>query len=129
MMTFAKEVALRKFTDEHEWLELNGDIVTVGITKYAADMLGDLVFIELPNLGVSMTKGSTAAVVESVKAASDVYAPISGEIVACNGAIVADPALVNKDPQGEGWLFKIKIQDRKEFDVLLDEQAYQALFH
>lgn len=128
MIPIAKEVTLRKFTEEHEWLELNGDIVTVGITQYAADTLGDLVFIELPNIGVTTIKGSTAAVVESVKAASDVYAPINGEIVACNDAIVTDPALVNKDPHGEGWLFKIKIQDRKEFDALLDEEAYKALF-
>lgn len=118
---------MRKFTEEHEWLELNDDIVTVGITQYAADTLGDLVFIELPNIGAAMTKGSTAAVVESVKAASDVYAPINGEVVACNDAIVTDPALVNKHPQDEGWLFKIRIKDRKEFDALLDAEAYKAL--
>ncbi len=89
-----------KFTDEHEWLQIEGDVATVGITRHAADQLGDLVFVELPDAGTALTKGATAATVESVKAASDVYTPLDGEIVAVNEAIVADPALVNSDPQG-----------------------------
>ncbi|MCX7899113.1 MAG: glycine cleavage system protein GcvH [Methylocystis sp.] len=117
---------MRKYTREHEWLELDGDVATVGITQHAAEALGDLVFVELPKVGVSLSKGAGAAIVESVKAASDVYAPLDGEIVAVNDAIVADPALVNKDPQGEGWFFKLKLKDRAAFDALFDEAAYKA---
>lgn len=116
-----------KFTDEHEWLTLDGGVATVGITGHAATQLGDLVFIELPRVGAKLSKGSAAAVVESVKAASDVFAPLDGEVLEVNGAVVQDPALVNADPQGKGWLYKIKIADLAGFDALLDETAYKKL--
>jgi glycine cleavage system H protein len=116
-----------KFTEDHEWLRIEGDIATVGITDYAQDQLGDLVFVELPAPGASPEKGSAAAVVESVKAASDVYAPVSGEITEINRAIVDEPALVNRDPMGKGWFFKIKISDPSQLERLLDEKAYQAM--
>ena len=116
-----------KFTEDHEWLRVEGDIATVGITAYAQDQLGDLVFVELPAPGARPEKGAPAAVVESVKAASEVYAPVSGEITEINQAIVDDPALVNRDPMGKGWFFKIKIFDLAQVDRLLDEKAYQAM--
>jgi len=116
-----------KFTEDHEWLRIEGDIATVGITDYAQDQLGDLVFVELPAPGATPEKGSAAAVVESVKAASDVYAPVSGEITEINQAIVDEPALVNRDPMGRGWFFKIRISDPSQLDRLLDEKAYQAM--
>lgn len=116
-----------KFTDEHEWLQIEGDVATVGITRHAADQLGDLVFVELPDAGTALTKGATVATVESVKAASDVYTPLDGEIVAVNEAIVADPALVNSDPQGNGWFFKLKLSDPSAANALLDEDAYKEL--
>ncbi|HKF08423.1 MAG TPA: glycine cleavage system protein GcvH [Xanthobacteraceae bacterium] len=116
-----------KFTEDHEWLRVEGDIATVGITAYAQDQLGDLVFVELPAPGARPEKGAPAAVVESVKAASEVYAPVSGEITEINQAIVDDPALVNRDPMGKGWFFKIKISDLAELDRLLDEKTYQAM--
>jgi glycine cleavage system H protein len=116
-----------KFTEDHEWLRIEGDIATVGITDYAQDQLGDLVFVELPAPGATPEKGSAAAVVESVKAASDVYAPVSGEITEINQAIVGEPALVNRDPMGKGWFFKIKISDPSQLERLLDEKAYQAM--
>ena len=116
-----------KFTEDHEWLRIEGDIATVGITDYAQDQLGDLVFVELPATGATPEKGAAAAVVESVKAASDVYAPVSGEITEINQAIVDEPALVNRDPMGKGWFFKIKISDPSQLDPLLDEKAYRAM--
>ncbi len=116
-----------KYTDEHEWLKLEGDVVTVGITEHASTMLGDLVFVELPEAGANLTKGDRAAVVESVKAASDVFAPLAGEVVEVNLAIAQDPSLVNSDPLGAGWFFKLKLADVKAMDGLLDETAYKAL--
>jgi glycine cleavage system H protein len=116
-----------KYTGEHEWLKLNGDVATVGITEHAATMLGDLVFVELPEVGAKLTKGDGAAVVESVKAASDVFAPLAGEVVEVNPAIVKDPSLVNSDPLAAGWFFKLKLADVKAMDGLLDEAGYKAL--
>jgi len=116
-----------KFTEEHEWLNVEDGIATVGITTYAVDQLGDLVFVELPEIGASLTKGGNAATVESVKAASDVYCPLDGEITEVNPAIVADPALVNADPMGKGWFFKLKLANAADADGLLDEAAYKEL--
>jgi glycine cleavage system H protein len=116
-----------RFTRDHEWILVEGDIAKVGITQYAQEQLGDLVFVELPKLGTSLKAHTTAAVVESVKAASDVYAPIDGEIVESNDAIVAEPGLVNSDPMGSGWFFKQKIANPAQIDGLLDEEAYRAL--
>ncbi|SIQ77270.1 glycine cleavage system H protein [Rhizobium sp. RU35A] len=116
-----------KFTAEHEWLKLEGDVATVGITQHAADQLGDLVFVELPEVGATFDKNGEAATVESVKAASDVYCPLSGEIVEINEAITADPSLVNSDPQGKGWFFKLKLANVTDADDLLDEAAYKEL--
>lgn len=116
-----------KFTDEHEWLKLDGDVATVGITEYAASNLGDLVFVELPKVGAKLQKGAAAAVVESVKAASDVFAPLNGEVVEINHAVAKDPALVNSDPLGKGWLYKIKLENASAFDGLMDEAAYKTL--
>ena len=115
-----------KFTAEHEWLKLDGDVATVGITQHAADQLGDLVFVELPEVGSELSKGGNAATVESVKAASDVYAPLDGEITEVNQALVGDPSLVNSDPQS-AWFFKLKLKNRSDADDLLDEAAYQDL--
>jgi glycine cleavage system H protein len=116
-----------KFTEEHEWLDLDGDVATVGITKHAAELLGDVVFVQLPVIGAKFAKGDGAAVVESVKAASDVYAPLDGEVVEVNKAVVSDPALVNADPEGQGWFFKLRLDDIKAMDGLMDDDAYQAL--
>lgn len=116
-----------KYTEDHEWLKIEGDIATVGITAHAAEQLGDLVFVELPEPGTSLEKGSEAATVESVKAASEVFAPLTGEIVEANSAIVGDPSLVNSDPAGEGWFFKIKLANPEDAESLLDEAAYLAL--
>jgi glycine cleavage system H protein len=115
-----------KFTPEHEWLRIEGDIATVGITQHAQEQLGELVFVELPTAGKSFEKGAAAAVVESVKAAFDVYAPIGGQVVEANQAIVADPTLVNSDPMGKGWFFKLKIANPSEVGSLMDEAAYEA---
>jgi len=115
-----------RFTADHEWLRIDGDVAVVGITEHAQEQLGDLVFVELPASGKSFAKGAPAAVVESVKAASDVYAPISGQIVETNESIVADPTIVNSDPLGNGWFFKLKIADPSEIDSLMDEQSYKA---
>jgi glycine cleavage system H protein len=115
-----------KFTQDHEWLRVEGDVAVVGITQHAQEQLGDLVFVELPASGKSLEKGAPAAVVESCKAASDVYAPISGEVVETNQSIVADPTLVNSDPMGNGWFFKLKIRKPSEIDSLMDEKAYNA---
>src|ERR1700709_1159896 len=115
-----------RFTDEHEWVRLDGDIATIGITSHAAEQLGDLVFVELPKLGAKLTKGQAAAVVESVKAASDVYAPLSGDVVELNAAAVENPADIGTDPQGAGWLYKIRLDDPSARDGLMDEAAYAA---
>jgi len=115
-----------KFTEDHEWLRIEGDVATVGITDHAQEQLGDLVFVELPAPGARPEKGAAAAVVESVKAASDVYAPVSGEVIEINQAIVDEPALVNRDPMGKGWFFKIKLLDKGELAGLMDEAAYNA---
>jgi glycine cleavage system H protein len=116
-----------KFTQDHEWIRLEGGIATVGITTHAQERLGDLVFVQLPAPDARLEKGSAAAVVESVKAASDVYSPVSGEVIEANQAIVDEPALVNRDPMGQGWLFKIKISDPSQLEGLLDEKGYQAI--
>lgn len=115
----------RYFTDEHEWVDVSGDIATVGITDYAQGQLGDIVFVELPEEGKAFAKGDDAAVVESVKAASDVYAPVSGEVVEANAALVDDPALVNSEPEEEGWFFKLRLTDTSELAGLMDEAAYK----
>lgn len=117
---------MRYFTDEHEWIDVDGGIATVGITDYAQGQLGDIVFVELPPVGTAVEKGKDAAVVESVKAASDVYAPIDGEVTETNGALEDDPALVNSAPEGEGWFFKMTIADPGQLDGLMDEGAYKA---
>lgn len=114
-----------KFTEEHEWLRLDGDEVVVGITEHAAEQLGDLVFIELPEEGVTVIKGEEIVTIESVKAASDIAAPLDGVITEINAAIVANPALVNDDPMENGWFFKMTLADPAEFDGLMDEEAYQ----
>jgi glycine cleavage system H protein len=116
-----------KFTDDHEWLNIEGDVATVGITAHATEQLGDLVFVELPEEGAEFEQGETAATLESVKAASDVYAPLAGEIVEINAAIVDDPSIVNADPTGEGWFFKLKLANPSAADDLMDEDAYKAL--
>lgn len=118
---------MRKYTEEHEWLTRDGDIATVGITEHAATQLGDLVFVDLPKVGTRLKKGAAAAVVESVKAASDVFAPLDGEVVEINDAAAKDPALVNSDPLGAGWLYRIRLADAADFDALLDEAAYRKL--
>lgn len=116
-----------KFTKDHEWIRLDGDVATVGITPFAQEQLGDLVFVELPSAGTKLSKGAVAATVESVKAASEVYAPVGGEILNVNDKLTSDPGLVNADPTGEGWLLKMRIADATELDALLDEQAYNTL--
>jgi glycine cleavage system H protein len=116
-----------KFTAEHEWLKLEDGVATVGITAHAAEQLGDLVFVELPEVGAELTKDGNAATVESVKAASDVYAPLDGEVTEVNQAIVDDPSLVNSDPQGAAWFFKLKLKNASDADALMDEAAYKDL--
>ena len=115
-----------RFTKDHEWVEVAGDVATIGITAYAANQLGDVVFVETPEAGKTVKAGEGLAVVESVKAASDVYAPVSGEVVEVNDAVVAEPSLVNSDAAGKAWFFKVKIADTSELDGLMDEAAYQA---
>lgn len=116
----------RYFTEEHEWVDVDGDIATVGITDYAQHQLGDIVFVELPEEGKTVGKGDDVAVVESVKAASDVYAPVSGEVVEANGALDDEPALVNSDPEHEGWFFKLRLSDAAELEELMNAAAYDA---
>ncbi len=116
-----------KFTRSHEWVELDGDVATVGITAYAAEQLGDVVFVELPGVGKTIKTGEGMAVVESVKAASDVYAPISGEVLEANPDISGAPETVNQDPMGGGWFAKIRISDKAEIDALMDKSAYDQL--
>jgi glycine cleavage system H protein len=115
----------RYFTEEHEWLDRNGGVATIGITDHAQEQLGELVFVELPKLGRKVKKGEAAAVVESVKAASDVYSPVTGEIVEVNDAVAGDPALINSSAETAAWLFKVKIADEGEFTGLMDEAAYR----
>lgn len=113
------------FTKEHEWIRVEGDTATVGISNHAQEALGDIVFAEVPEAGRTVGKGQEVAVVESVKAASDVYAPVSGEVIEGNQAVADDPALINKDPEGEGWFFKLKLSDPAELGGLMDEAAYR----
>ena len=115
-----------KFSEDHEWIQIEGDIGTIGITEYAQEQLGDVVFVELPEAGKSLAKGDEAAVVESVKAASELYAPVTGEVTEANDALAEDPATVNSDPRGGGWFFKIKIADPSELEGLMDEAAYKT---
>lgn len=117
----------KKYTEDHEWVSVEGDIATFGITDHAQEQLGELVFIELPQVGSQVSKGGEAAVVESVKAASDVYAPVSGEVVETNTALDSEPTKVNEDPEGTGWLVKIKLSDTGELDGMLDSDAYSKL--
>jgi len=113
------------FTKEHEWIRVEGDQATVGISNHAQEALGDIVFAEVPEAGKQLSKGAEAAVVESVKAASDVYAPVSGEVTEGNPAVADDPAIINRDPEGEGWFFKLKLADAGELAGLMDEAAYR----
>jgi glycine cleavage system H protein len=116
-----------RFTRDHEWVRMEGNIATVGITRFAQEKLGDLVFVELPSVGMKLDKGAVAATVESVKAASDVYAPVAGDVTAINDRVAGEPALVNGEPTGDGWLFKMKLANPSEVEGLLDEKAYDAL--
>ncbi len=116
----------RYFTDEHEWIDVEGETATVGITDYAQEQLGDIVFVELPSVGTMLDKGGDAAVVESVKAASDVYAPISGEVTEGNAALEDDPALVNSSPEEDGWFFRMTISDKSELEGLMDDKGYKS---
>jgi len=113
------------FTKEHEWIRVEGDTATIGISNHAQEQLGDIVFAEVPEAGRRVNKGQEAAVVESVKAASDVYAPVSGEVIEGNQAIADDPSLINSDPEGQGWFFKLKLDNSGELDGLMDEDAYR----
>ncbi len=116
----------RYFTEDHEWIEVDGDTGTVGITDYAQGQLGDITFVELPGAGDTVSKGDAPCVVDSVKAASDVYAPVSGEVTEANAALEDQPELVNSDADGEGWLFKVKLSDASELEGLMDEAKYKA---
>ncbi len=117
-------MSVLKFTEDHEWIRVDGDIGTIGITDYAQEQLGDIVFVELPEIGKSIAKGGEAAVVESVKAASEVYAPAGGEVTEVNPAIVEDPSLVNTAAQAEGWFFRLRLADPAQLESLMDEAAY-----
>ena len=119
-------MAVEKFSKDHEWIRVEGDTATVGITDHAQGQLGDVVFVELPEIGRKVKAGEACAVVESVKAASDVYAPISGEVTGGNDALSNTPSMVNEDAQGKGWFFKLKLADPKELDKLMDKSAYDA---
>jgi glycine cleavage system H protein len=116
-----------KYTSDHEWIFVENDSATIGITAFAQEKLGDLVFVQLPKVGAILKAGGAAAVVESVKAASDVYAPINGEVIGINEQVIQNPTLVNTDPAGKGWLFKVKVTDQSQLDNLLEEPAYHAL--
>jgi glycine cleavage system H protein len=115
------------YTREHEWVRVEGDHATIGITDYAQEQLGDIVFVEVPEAGKKLAKGDTAVVVESVKAASDVYAPVDGDITEANDTLTSDPALVNSAPTGDGWLWKMKLSDEGQLSGLMDEAAYKKL--
>ena len=114
----------KKFSKKHEWISIEGDIATVGITKHATELLGDIVFVEVPESGKTVEKDGQTAVVESTKAASDVYSPISGEVIEGNKSIVDDPGNVNSDPEGASWFFKLKVKDKSEFDSLMSKEEY-----
>lgn len=116
----------RYFTEDHEWIDIEDDIATVGITDYAQGQLGDIVFVELPEVGAQIEQGSDAAVVESVKAASDVYAPITGEVIETNSALEDEPGLANTSPEEDGWFFRMTLADEAELDDLMDEETYKA---
>ena len=116
-----------KYTSDHEWIFVENDSATIGITAFAQEKLGDLVFVQLPKVGTILKAGGAAAIVESVKAASDVYAPINGEVIGINEQVIQNPTLVNTDPAGKGWLFKVKVTDQSQLDNLLEEPAYYAL--
>ncbi|WP_349359665.1 glycine cleavage system protein GcvH [Stappia sp.] len=115
-----------RYTEDHEWITVDGDVATVGITNYAQEQLGDVVFVELPEVGRKVAKGDEAAVVESVKAASEVYAPLDGEVVEANDVLADEPAKVNEDPEGAAWFVKIKLSDKSQLDALMDADAYKA---
>jgi glycine cleavage system H protein len=115
-----------RYTKDHEWVRLEGDTATIGVTEHAQEALGDIVFVELPEPGRSVEQAEACAVVESVKAASDVYAPLAGKVIETNGTIVEEPALVNRDAEGEGWFFRIEVTDASEFESLMNENEYQA---
>ena len=115
-----------KYTEDHEWLKIEGNVVTVGITVHAQEALGDVVFVELPEVGATFAQKDTAGVVESVKAAADVYMPVSGEVIEVNEALRGDPSLANSDPLGAGWFFKVKLSDASQLDALMDETSYTA---
>jgi glycine cleavage system H protein len=119
-------MALQRFTREHEYVSLDGDIGTVGITAHAAEQLGDVVFVEVPELGRKLTAGEAAGVVESVKAASDVFSPVAGEVIEANSDLAANPQWVNEDPEGRAWFFKLRITDSSQIDKLMDRAAYEA---
>ena len=116
----------RYFTEDHEWIDLDGEVGTVGISEYAQGQLGDIVFVDVPEEGKQLTKGDEAAVVESVKAASDVYSPVSGTVIEGNAALADEPSLVNSDPEAEGWFYKITLTDPSEVEELMDEVAYAS---
>lgn len=116
----------RYFTEDHEWVDVDGDVGTVGISDYAQGQLGDIVFVDVPEDGKELSKGDEAAVVESVKAASDVYSPVSGTVIEGNPALADEPGVVNSDPEGDGWFFKLTLSDPAEVEELMDESAYEA---
>ena len=115
-----------KFSKEHEWITLEGDVATIGITKHATEMLGDIVFAELPDKGSNVEKDGTAGVVESTKAASDVYTPVSGEVIEGNQEVASNPSLINEDPEGKGWFFKVKVSNASELDSLMSKADYET---
>jgi glycine cleavage system H protein len=119
-------MAETKYTEEHEWIRVEGDVGTIGITQYAQEQLGDVVFVDVPAAGRTVAKGEACAVVESVKAASDIYAPVGGEVVESNAALADTPGDVNAEPMGKGWFFKLKLADKGELEGLMDEAAYEA---
>lgn len=119
-------MATMKYSKEHEWIRVEGDVATIGITQHAAEQLGDLVFVDLPDIGKTVAPGDEAAVVESVKAASEVYAPISGEVIEVNSVLADEPGKVNEAPEGDGWFLKLKLSDASELDALMDEATYKA---
>lgn len=119
-------MAIEKFSKDHEWVRVDGDVATIGITNHAQEQLGDVVFVEVPEAGRKISAGEAVAVVESVKAASDVYAPVSGEVVEANGDLAANSALVNEDAEGKAWFFKIRLSNTGELDALMDRAAYDA---
>jgi len=122
-------MAETKYTQDHEWIRIEGDVGTIGITHYAQEQLGDVVFVDLPAAGRKVAKGESVAVVESVKAASDIYAPVSGEVVESNTALADTPGDVNAEPMGKGWFFKLNLSDKGELDGLMDETAYEAFYN